>query len=193
MTAAGENGPLNRRFVITGGPGSGKTTLLNALISAGYCGFPEVARELISGGRGPLEKGEKGSFGLFFESVLSDRISAHIAGESAKYAFYDRGIPDSAAYFALRKQELPQKLVDAITVYPYNPIVFVAPPWKEIYHTDAIRKESFDEASELHDLTLIAYRQFGYEPVLLPKTALDDRIRFILNTVERITAPQSGI
>jgi AAA domain len=58
--------------------------------------------------------------------------------------------------------------------------VFLAPPWPEIYATDAERRHGFDAAVAEYQRLLEIYPSLGYEPVLLPKAGTADRAEFVL-------------
>jgi len=77
--------------------------------------------------------------------------------------------------------ELVDKITDACLEYRYAPIVFLAPPWKEIYETDSERKQDFAEAERTFKQVSEVYRQCGYESILLPKLTPSARAQFILD------------
>lgn len=170
----------NNRFIITGGPGSGKTSLVEALQNLGHNGFPEIARELINKGMTLPIWTNKPDSGRFFDLILKQRIIYHLQIKDSEIGFYDRGIPDSLPYFKFQKRNAPRILSEAIVAYRYNPIVFAAPPWKDIFHNDAARRETFTEAQILYDLAVDAYRSAGYEIAELPKSTIQERVEVIL-------------
>jgi len=50
---------------------------------------------------------------------------------------------------------------------------------------DAERKQDFAEAIASYDLAVsTTYREFGYDPMDVPKAAVTERVRFILERVE---------
>lgn len=171
----------NWRFIVTGGPGSGKTSLVEAAGREGYACFPEIARDLILQGVTPPVWSEKPDSGRFFELVLQSRIDAHQQVKCAEIAFYDRGIPDSLAYFRFQNLKVPRILSEAIDNYRYNQMVFAAPPWEQIYHNDTVRKETWSESVELYEITLEEYRRIGYTIVELPEIPVAERLVFMLN------------
>ena len=46
------------------------------------------------------------------------------------------------------------------------------PPWREIYRNDEERKQDFAEAVASYDACVATYREFGYEPVDVPRLAV---------------------
>ena len=103
--------------------------------------------------------------------------------------FSDRGIPDTLSYarlIALREQELMQGILAACRQYRYAPVVFLAPPWKEIYETDGERKQDFVESERTFEHITEAYRECGYELSPLPRTTPAARARFILQQIKSL-------
>lgn len=168
--------------IITGGPGSGKTSVIHELRERGYPCVDEVGRKIIQEqlliGGDALHWCDKAKF---LELMLSrsmgdyDRVS-NVIGP----VFFDRGIPELAGYPRLVKMpELPH-VTRAAKLFRYAPVVFVMPPWQEIYRNDSERKQDFAEAIASYDAAAATYREFGYEPVDVPKFSLPARADFIL-------------
>jgi predicted ATPase len=61
----------------------------------------------------------------------------------------------------------------------YQPIVFVAPPWREIFVNDDLRRASFDDYLHFHESLLNIYDNLGYSTKILPKGSVHERIDFI--------------
>ena len=94
--------------------------------------------------------------------------------------FYDRGILDIAAYQEKSNQAIFEELEKAINEHRYHEKVFITPPWKEIYVNDNERKESFEDAMEIHDYLVKAYTENNYQLIEIPKVSLEERLKFVI-------------
>ena len=173
------------RFVISGGPGTGKSTLVDALARSGEVCYPEVSRQLI---REQVLQGTKllpwnDLAGFAHECVA--RMRAQIA-DSARHAraFFDRGLPDVVGYLrhggvapvsALRKDSRA-----------YTPVVFFAPPWREIYVNDSERPQSFDESVALSTQIRRTYAEYGFIVIDLERGSLQDRVRQVQRVLDKM-------
>jgi predicted ATPase len=106
--------------------------------------------------------------------------------------FFDRGIPDMAGGYAMLGLDVPAHVKAAIAAFRYHQLAFLALPWREIYTTDTERKQSFAEAERTCEAMVKAYTEAGYELVRLPLVPLAERVRFVLETIARTTAPPSA-
>ncbi len=61
--------------------------------------------------------------------------------------------------------------------------IFLAPPWPEIYVTDAERKHDFDAAVAGYERLLEVYLLLGYEAMILPKISVSVRAQFVLDSL----------
>ena len=172
----------DRLFVITRGPGSGKTTLLLELEQRGFRCSQEVARQIIQ------EQVSTNGDGLLWANtlrytqlMLARSIAAYRENTPASgIVFMDRGIPDAVCYARLIGLPLFDDLKTACEEYRYNKMVFMAPPWKEIYATDSERKQTYAEAIATYEKMAEVYREYGYRPVELPRTSPLERVEFVL-------------
>ena len=172
-------------FVITGGPGTGKTTLLKELETRGYACVPEVARQIIqeqvrsAGIALPWGDRELYASMMLERSVEAFRRSAPLA----KAMFVDRGLPDTLGYARLIGLKDDRAIRRACKEHRYAKKVFFAPEWKEIYKTDAERKQDFAEASKTAEVLRQVYSECGYEVLELPKVSAQKRAEFVLGTL----------
>ena len=174
-----------RFHVITGGPGSGKTTLIEALARLGYAHTVEAGRAIIQDQLaidGPALPG-RDPF-AFTELMLSWELRSYrMAETTAGPVFFDRGVTDLVGYLTLIGQPVPAHIARAAERFRYNRRVFVAPPWPEIYTQDAERKQTPEEAVRTYEALVAAYSNCGYEPLSLPLVSVEERVRFVLDTI----------
>ena len=165
-------------LLLTGGPGVGKTTLLEHLRARGECCVEEthrrVIREQVASGGSAVPWLDLQAYG---ERTAREDIAIFDAmADVEQRVFFDRGIPDTGGPGFTP----PPWLVEAWRTRRYNAHVFVPPPWPQIYHQDAERKQTFEDCLVTHEVVLETYRALDYEPVLLPLTDVETRADFIL-------------
>lgn len=174
---------MNNRFVVTGGPGSGKTTVLYALAERGYRVVPESARRIIKErlAAGLLPRPVPVAFG---QEILSSDIEKYQKTADFDHAiFFDRGLPD-ALYMLNIVDALPRNEIQRyIQKFPYNRVVFLLPPWEEIYGTDSERDQSFEESIEVFEGMKGWYSQWGYETLEVPRSNIGEHVAFILQNM----------
>ena len=105
--------------------------------------------------------------------------SYHEAAGRDGFVMFDRAIPDLVGYHLLRGLPVPGHVARAAETFRYARRVFVAPPWPQIYRTDAERGQDFDEAVRTHDAMVDAYVRCGYELVALPLATPAERVAFV--------------
>jgi predicted ATPase len=170
--------------VISGCSGGGKSTLLSELAGRGFMTVEEPGRRII--------KDERANGGnalpwidmtAFAHRALDLAIADRIAVEG-KFGpiFFDRGWVDAVGALEHFAGEPAEET--ARTAPPYHPVVFMAPPWPEIYAGDSERKHGFDDAVAEYDRLMQLYPRLGYTPALLPKIAVRDRADFILTALK---------
>lgn len=174
-------------YIITGGPGFGKSRLISALATKGYYCSHEYARELIddqtdSGGDLLPWKNTR----LFQQEVLRRRIAFYESVPDGTVAFADRAIPDQLAFARYNGFGTPPVLADHASLYRYASSVFVTPPWKEIYTTDHVRKETYEEAVKIHRMIVETYLALDYQIIDLPLVPVADRVEFILQQIQEL-------
>jgi len=163
--------------VISGCSGGGKSTLLSELASRGYQVVQEPGRQIvkeqqaIEGDALPWVNLNK-----FLDLVLSRYILQFNSQKGSQFIFFDRGIIDALQLDSSQ----PEYFQRAAENFRYNPLVFLVPPWEEIFASDTERKHDFASAKKEFDELLIKYKNLGYETVLIPKMAVKDRANFVL-------------
>lgn len=169
------------RVVLAGGPGAGKTTVLDELARRGWAVRPDTARALIA---------ERQQAGLpprpapaeFARQVLA-RDLAQLQAVASGCVFFDRcaldalGMLQGLGGMTATEEALLRSLVlarpessspsslQAPTPAPFHRSVFVLPPWREIYVTDAQRDHDFAHAERVHAGVNDWYRRCGYTTV----------------------------
>ncbi len=174
-----------RFHVITGGPGSGKTSLIDALARAGHAHTVEAGRAIIQDQLaidGPALPWRDPQ--AFAELMLSWELRSYRMAEAMSGpVFFDRSVTDLLGYLTLIGRPVPAHIARAAARFRYNQRVFVAPPWPEIYAQDAERKQTLEEAVRTYEALVTAYAACGYELVSLPLVSVEERVRFVLDTI----------
>ena len=170
-------------YIISGGPGAGKTTLLQALHQQGYATSEEVSRQLI------IQEASRGSnclpwvnLSCFAHKVLCRMVQNYKhAQSSAGTTFFDRGIPDIISYLQVAGLPVDEIYEQAAQQYHYKQVVFLAPPWPEIYVNDSERWQTFEEAEALYKAIKATYQSLKYTILELPKASVAERTDFVIS------------
>lgn len=179
-------------FVITGGPGSGKSTLIAALAQTGLATLPEADRAIIRDQQaigGPaLPWADRAAFA---ELMLGWELRSHAEAQAhAGPVVFDRGVPDVIGYLSLCGLPVPPHMHRAAALYRYNPTIFLAPFWAEIYATDAQRHQSAVEAEATAAAMVTAYEAAGYRVLPLPRAPVAERVTFVRAEMDRALSPR---
>jgi len=169
--------------VISGCSSGGKSTLLEALRRLGHSVVEEPGRrivkeELETGGRALPWVDPEAFLRRAIEVSLADRTAVESQGG---WVFFDRGLVDAAA--GLEEVTGEPVLEDLGRAHRYHPMVFLAPPWPEIYVSDAERRHGLDAAMQEYERLTRVYPQLGYSVRLLPKTSVAARAAFVLDAL----------
>lgn len=166
-------------FIITGAPCSGKTAVISELERRGYSVVHEAARayidqQLALGCRLEQIKADK----LAFESHILDvkmRIESSLPQDEA--IFFDRGIPDSIAYFKLADLDTARPLKKS-RLNRYRGVFFFE---RLSFLKDRVRAEDEETAYRLNSLIQESYQMLGYEIINVPVLSIRQRADFVLN------------
>ena len=164
------------RVVITGGPGGGKTALLQELERRGFATVEDTPRAIIRSRRAaglsarpsPLEFGEQ---------WLRRDIELYEQNAGEGPTFFERGVLDALAMVAGAAPERVTELRARASDYPYHHVVFVLPPWEEIYATDDERDHSFAHAVRVSESIVTWYQSCGYEVAPVPRLTVAGRCK----------------
>ena len=168
------------RVVITGGPGAGKTALLQELQRRGVATVEDTPRSIIRSRRAaglsarpsPLDFGEQ---------WLRRDIELYERNGGEAPIFFERGVLDALAMIADVAPERDAELRALAGDYPYHPVVFVLPPWEEIYVTDTERDHSFIHAVRVYESIVTWYQSCGYQVDPVPKLTVAGRCDHVLS------------
>ena len=163
-----------KRFVITGTSGTGKSALVNELRSVGTECFEEAARKILTSGSELAKK----DVDVFVREMLSQSLSDYQAASPTGIKIFDRGIPDTIAY-AFRFGVPLTEFEEASRTYRYEDLVFMTPPWSEIFQNDEVRTAPFEDYVRFHDLILETYGELGYKLLEIPKLPVHERVEFV--------------
>ncbi len=172
----------NNWYIITGPPCSGKTTLLNLLRKKGYQVVEEAARILIDreiAEGNTIERIRKNELS-FQKKVLQQKINMEKQLSRGELIFFERGIPDSIAYFKLCGITSDFSLKKALNKCFYKKIFFL-----ELldYKKDYARVENEKDAVILERLLEESYIKLKMEVVKVPKMSIKKRLDFIIDRI----------
>lgn len=174
-----------KKIVITGGPGTGKSSIINELKNRGHICFDEISRQVT------LEARKKGIEQLFLtepllfsELLLKGRLKQFYDADQYEGStiFLDRGLPDVLAYMDYYDTNYPIEFVNTCQNNRYDK-VFVLAPWQEIFVSDSVRYENFEQAELIHRHLLNSYHNFDYQLLDVPFESIEKRTDFILDAL----------
>ena len=165
--------------VFTGGGGTGKTTVIRHLQAAGELAVDENIRTVIRGqveASGPAVPwiDPKACCDLTTARDIAD--FDRLQGETRR-VFFDRGLMDMHGANGVPPSPA---LIEALGSRRYNRHVFVFPPWREIYATDAERREDWSRMEAVFEQILSTLQTLDYEPVVVPTGSVEERTAFVL-------------
>jgi predicted ATPase len=177
--------PAAPYVVLTGGPGAGKTTLIAALARAGFAVAEEAGRRVIREQQAARGRALPSVDPLAFaRAMLAHDLASFDAHRTAQApVFFDRGIPDVVGYLRLEDLPVPEDIVQAAREHRYAR-AFICPPWPDIYVTDAERRQTHEVAVRTYEAMVETYGGLGYDLVAVPRASVDERMRFILESLQ---------
>ena len=170
-------------IVITGGPGAGKTTLLQALEQRGHTIVGDAPRSIIQDRRrrGLSPRPEPHVFAMETLRIDVDNYERHAMDRG--HVFFERGVVDALCSVDHASPLGEDELATYLAKYRYFSTVFVLPPWRAIYVTDAERDHTFEHAERVNEITQAWYRRCGYDVLEVPTMSVDERCAFVLGAL----------
>jgi predicted ATPase len=165
--------------VITGAPCSGKTSVINQLYEQGYRTAPEVARHYINRLLHHEELIPPNLLELQ-QDILHLKCQREEKLSPDKLIFFDRGIPDSLAYYQLKGFDISEVQTHCQQHRYKQVFLFERLPLKR----DNVREEDEATARQLDSLIREAYLSVGYELILVPVMPIAERTQFVLSHLQ---------
>lgn len=175
-----------QKIVFFGGPGTGKTTVINQLKKQGFLCMDEISRAITA------QAQKDGISQLFLEDPLlfskkllegREQQFLKASEQQASLVFFDRGIPEVFGYLNYIKTPFPKVFTVKSEAYRYHKVLHF-PIWKDIYTKDEERYESLEEAMNIENHLINAYRSLNYKIVTVPYGTPEERTSYILNLIE---------
>ena len=172
---------MSRFVVISGCSGGGKSTLLAELARRGHAVVEEPGRRIVH------QEAQQGGRALpwidmaaFLNRAIAMSLADLLAADAHEgWVFFDRGLIDAASALQhLTGEPILERLHKSRL---YQPRVFLAPPWPEIYQTDEEHRHGWEAAVAEYWRLHQVYPALGYEVVLIPKATVDQRADFVLS------------
>ena len=165
--------------VITGAPSSGKTTLINRMANMGYRIAPEVARNYIRQLIAHNHKLEEVKHDVLplQRKILTIMLERERQLPIDEIIFFDRGTPDSAAYFRYHHLD-DNHVINACKHQRYKKVFYCH--GLPVVH-DAIRDEDDVSAKKIGEYIYDAYINLGYQLIELPAVSIENRLEIILS------------
>ena len=176
----GENTPRHstKWSVITGAPCSGKTAVIHLLEQRGHKVVHEVARAHIDTElmRGKTLAEIKADEWAFERHILMEKVRIESTLDKDDIIFFDRGVPDSIAYYKLNGLDPTEPFQQSAEVRYQNVFLFE----RLRFLTDPVRSEDETTARRLSRLIEEAYQSLGYDIIHVPLLSVEERTEFVL-------------
>lgn len=178
--------PERDRFIVLSGcSGGGKSSILEELARRGYATVGEPGRRIVQAETDPASaRLPWNSLAGFSQAAIELALDDYRrAQDTPGLVFFDRGLID--ALLALQHATAQPPTDDFISPRRYHRLVFLTPPWEQIYVADAERRHAFAEATREYERLVEGYPTLGYDVSILPRTDISTRADIVL---ERLAA-----
>ena len=167
-----------RWSVITGAPCSGKTAVIHMLEQRGYKVVHEVARAYIDNElmRGKTLAEIKADEWAFERHILMEKVRIESTLDKDEIIFFDRGVPDSIAYYKLNGLDYTEPFQKSGEVRYQNVFLFE----RLRFLTDPVRSEDEKTALRLNRLIEESYQSLGYDIIHVPLLSVEERTALVL-------------
>lgn len=171
-------------YIITGGPSSGKTKTLEYLSFLGHQTIPEAARILIDLklSRGETIQDIRKDEAKFQKDILKMKVQVENRLPPENLIFFDRGIPDSLAYFQFYNLDIN----DVLKVCKRRKYKGVFLLEQLPYESDYARVEDEKAAQKLNDLLYHSYVDLGYNVTKILLKPIDGRVKDIIEAIKAL-------
>ncbi|MBB4952672.1 putative ATPase [Agrobacterium vitis] len=175
---------MNRFVILSGCSGGGKSTLLSTLKARGFATIEEPGRRIVA-----QEQAADGvalpwiNMAAFAQRAITMALEDRERAASLPgWVFFDRSLIDAATARHAATGDNAQ--LNALKYqHRYYTRVFLTPPWPEIYQQDAQRQHDMAAAEEEYQRLLATYPALGYEVIVVPKAPVEERVEFVLTTL----------
>ncbi len=138
-----------------------------------------VVREELAAGGTALPWGDERAFA---EKMWPREVAAHAeALRWGKTVVLDRGVPDVIGFLRVAGLPVPAHIDAAARAHRYNPRVFLAPFWAEIFVHDPERRQPPELARAAEAAMRDTYTDYGYRLIDLPRATVTERVTFVLD------------
>lgn len=169
--------------ILSGGPGAGKTSLLRHLASLGFTTVDESARAVIEERLAARLPPRPDPLTFAEQIVRRDAAQYRRHPVSDAWVFFDRGLVEAWGLLH-ESRPMPQPaLRAALAAHPFHPVVFMLPPWADIYVRDDARDHSFEHAVRVHASLLRWYAACGYAVDEVPRQPVAERAQHVLRVL----------
>lgn len=174
---------MDKWFVITGAPSSGITVTADYLSTLGHFTFPEIARVCIDSeiAKGKTIEEIRGDEVGFQLKALKMKQDIEKTAPKDRVVFFQRGIPDTIAYFKLIGADT-KEILDVCKASKYKK-VFLLETLQ--YKQDYARVEGEERARKIWELLKETYEELGFKIVHVPKVTIEERAHMILAETEK--------